>query len=191
MKFRCINCGAPRDRDNNKFDPCSYCGGLPEVSLSHDRGLLSSAIKAELRFKLEEKNDADLDLNAETSLVVLYLLDNLAVLAEARVSKLLQRYPTKASVLLLSAVVNLRDRGISKTPIRVIDEVVSKLNLILTLDSEEFLSDVAFLHTRIESDFYNRNCVKPSAKFKALGENLAGASNLETSVIAEIFPVRQ
>lgn len=189
MKFSCVSCGAPRGQSDSKFDPCEYCGGLPEVSLSHDRGLLSSAIKSQLRARLEAEDDAGLDLPSETSLIILYLLDDLTVLAEPRVANLLTLHPNNPSVVLLSAVVDLCGRGIAKTKIGAIDDVVSKLNLVLALDSGDHLSDVAFLVERIGADFYKRNGIKPSTKFKALSANLAGAANLEVAAIAEIFPV--
>ena len=66
--------------------------------------------------------------------------------------------------------------------------IISRLNLVLTLDSKEYLSDVAFLVGRIESDFYRHNGIKANTKFRELADNLVGASNLENAMIAEIFP---
>jgi len=187
MKFSCVSCGAPRSESDNKFAPCNYCGGLPEVSLAHDRGLLNTAIKNDLKEKLEKKQGADLNFNEETSLIVLYLLDNLTILAESRVNKLLNLYPANASALLLSAVVALREKGISKSKLGTIDETVSKLNMVLALDSQEYISDVAFLVEKIELDFYRYNGIKPNTKFRGLVENLSGAVSLKDSTIAEIF----
>ena len=187
MKFQCVSCGAPRSGNENKFSSCEYCGSLPEVTLSHDSGLLSAAVKSEIKTRLQGIDDNSLDLVSETSLIVLFLLDGLTTVAEPRLTRLLATYPNDAGVIVLSTVSSLLERGISKTKIGVIDESISKLNLALSLDSDGTAQDVAFLLERIGADFYRKNGIKPNRKFLALAENLGGLVLHQNTLLSQLF----
>lgn len=187
MKFQCVSCGASRSDGYNKFAACDYCGGLPEVSLSYDKGLFDYAAKSKLKHRLESFTNEAPDLNAEVSLATLYLMDDLADLAKQRISRLEASEPMNPRVLLLSVLCQLKERGIAKTKIAVIDEIVGKLNLILNLDSDQFFQDVKLIADVIYESFYKKNGIKPSSKFKVIMANLEGAPSSRDSVLASIL----
>jgi hypothetical protein len=93
----------------------------------------------------------------------------------------------EASVLVLSTVSSLMEKGVSKTKIGVIDECVSKLNLAVSLDSEGSAKDVAFLLEKIGTNFYRKNGIKPNQKYLALVENLNGLPFDDNTVISQLL----
>jgi hypothetical protein len=185
MKFQCVSCGAPRQDGADKFSACEYCGGLPEVSLSHDAGLLNYSVKQSIRTRLEglEKGDA----NAEASLIVLYLLDDLAQMADMRAETCLMKDPTNPQFLLLSAVAKLKERGVHKTKISVIDDVIAKLNMALSLDSGALTQEIKTIIDIIGERFYKKNGIKPSQRFLVLRDNLSGIAPPQNSILLEIL----
>lgn len=187
MKFQCISCGAPRTDADDKFSACAYCGGLPEVSLSHDSSVIGFSIKSEVRGRLEKKEQNRDDIKAETSLIVLYLLDDLHELALSRIEPLLGSNPYDPELLILSATVDLKERGVRKTKIATIDKVVSKLNLAVSSDAKGLEAEVKCILDIVRSQFYEVNSIKPSKKFLGLCKNLSGISPETKTVLLEIL----
>lgn len=187
MKFKCISCGAPRNSSKNKFEPCEYCSGIPEVTLAHDSSLLNSSLKNDLRHLIEAKDCQELDWKAENSLIILYLLDDIVVLAKQRVKKLLVKEGSNPYVLMLNVICILKERGISKSKISVIDEAVSQINLILTLEPNELSQEMKYILDKIGSFYYQKNGIKPNSKFNSLIENLKTIPMADDCVISQIL----
>lgn len=187
MKFKCVSCGAPRTSMKNKFEPCEYCSGIPEVTLAQDSSLLNSSLKNDLRKRIEATDCQELDWKAENSLIILYLLDNIVILAKQRVSKLLVKEGSNPYVLMMNVICILKERGITKSKISVIDEAVSQINLILSLEPNELSQEMKYILDKIDNFYYRKNGIKPSSKFNSLLQNLNSFPMANDCVISQIL----
>ena len=86
MSKNCLNCGAPRE--SNIRAECSYCGTPPAISLTQT----GSAFTVEIRNNIQKNLQGNPDNEAEEnlSLAILYLLNNLPILASPIVDNIIQ-----------------------------------------------------------------------------------------------------
>jgi len=170
--MKCINCGAPRKEAQGANANCDYCGSLSAISLSYESSFFDASIKNAVRNRLE--NDASYadDPDAQVSLVILYLLDDLFEMSSMLVSQLSNSAPREPKYLILKAVTILSQRGIKRSKIKVIEEATSLLNFAASFSSESEVGDIAELGAMIKTHYYDKNGITPNRKLLGLLDNV-------------------
>jgi hypothetical protein len=183
MSKNCLNCGAPRELDIRA--KCSYCGTPPAISLIQSGSTFTVAIRDNIKNNLQgnTENEAEDDL----SLAILYLLNNLPVLALPIVDNVLLKYPTNGRALVIKSVCFLKEKGIKRSNDKKVDEVTSMLNMAVALDEGSTRQEVHFLMQKIQTSYYTYNHIRPSKMFKELYENLGTLSENEGTILDEIL----
>ena len=162
----CISCGAPRQ--GRAFPAtCQYCGRLHSVSLAHEFSLFDENVKSELRSVLDVQGAAA-SIEKTYSIVLLYLLDGLADLAEYHVSKLLQTNPETPQVFILKALLLLNKKGVKKSKISDVEAAISSLNLGIALGGDSVRDEVAQLASIIFHGYYKHNSISVNPKLSGL-----------------------
>ena len=183
MSKNCLNCGAPRE--SNIRAECSYCGTPPAISLTQT----GSAFTVEIRNNIQKNLQGNPDNEAEEnlSLAILYLLNNLPILASPIVDNIIQNKPTSGRALVIKAVCLLKERGVKKAKDKTIDEVTSMLNMALALDEKSTHKEVHLLMHKIQTNYYSFNHIRPSKSFKDLYQNLGTLEQIDVTILDEIL----
>ena len=108
--MKCINCGAPRKESQGPSANCKYCGGLRVISLSYESSLFDSSLKNSIRDRIENDDSYADDPDAQVSLIILYLLDDLFEMSSMLVSQLCNSGPREPKYIILKAVTILSER---------------------------------------------------------------------------------
>ena len=93
-------------------------------------------------------------------------------MADTVIDKFLTNHPDNPRFLLLRSISALKSRGIRKTKLKDIEEIIGTLNVILGFDSETFAADVNVVADAIHHQFYQRNRIKPNATLVGLLDTL-------------------
>lgn len=166
----CISCGAPRTGGGYPQE-CEYCGRLHSVSLAYETSLFSADIKSELKKSLGSPTTVS-DTEKDYAIVVLYLLEDLADIAEHHLNLLVQANPNDPKTLILRALFLLSKRGVRKTKIADVESAVSLLNLAASLGDEHIGPELSELGNIIFYGYYQRNSIAPNKKLLGFLANL-------------------
>ena len=185
--MKCINCGAPRNKNQGASANCDYCGGLSVISLSYESSLFDSSLKNSIRDRIENDDSYADDPEAQVSLIILYLLDDLFEMSSMLVSELCKSAPREPKYIILKAVTILSERGIKKSKIKTIEEASSLLNLAASFSSESELGDISELASMIKVLYYKTNGINPNAKLLGLLDNVGERSLKNESLMSSIL----
>ena len=187
MPMKCINCGAPRKENQGANANCDYCGGLSVISLSYESSLFDSSIKKSVRDRIESDKSYEDDPDAQVSLAILYLLDNLFEMSSMLVNQLSNSAPREPKYMILKAVTMLSERGIKKSKIKVIEKATSLLNLAASFSAESQIGDIAELGAMIKTYYYGKNGIKPNSKLLGLLDNVGETNVKSESLMGSIL----
>ena len=185
--MKCINCGAPRSQNQAATANCDYCGGLSIISLSYESSFFDSSLKNSIRERIENDDSYTDDPDAQVSLIILYLLDDLFEMSSMLVNELCKSSPREPKYMILKAVTILSERGIKKSKIKVIEEASSLLNLAASFSAESELGDISELASMIKVSYYKTNSINPNAKLLGLLENVGERSIKSESLMGSIL----
>ena len=185
--MKCINCGAPRNKNQGASANCDYCGGLSVISLSYESSFFDSNMKSSIKDRIENDDSYADDPDAQVSLIILYLLDGLFEMSSMLVNDLCKSAPREPKYIILKAVTILSERGIKKSKIKTIEEASSLLNLAASFSSESELGDISELASMIKISYYKTNGLNPNAKLLGLLENVGERSHKNESLMGSIL----
>ena len=185
--MKCINCGAPRNDSQGASANCGYCGGLSVISLSYESSFFDSNMKNSIRDRIENDDSYADDPEAQVSLIILYLLDDLFEMSAMLIGDLCKTSPREPKYIILKAVTILSERGIKKSKIKTIEEASSLLNLAAAFSSESELGDISELASMIKTAYYETNGINPNAKLLGLLDNVGERSHKNESLMGSIL----
>ena len=185
--MKCINCGAPRNNTQGVNANCEYCGAISVISLSYESSFFDSNLKSSIRDRIENDDSYANDPDAQVSLIILYLLDDLFEMSSMLISDLCKSAPREPKYIILKAVTILSERGIKKSKIKTIEEASSLLNLTTSFSSESELDDISELASMLKEIYYKKNGIKPNAKLLGLLENVGERDLKDDSLMRSIL----
>lgn len=185
--MKCINCGAPRNDTQGANANCEYCGAISTISLSYESSFFDSSLKGSIRDRIENDVSYANDPDAQVSLIILYLLDDLFEMALMIITDLCKSAPREPKYMILKAVTILSERGLKKSKIKSVEEASSLLNLAASFSAEAELGDIAELASMIRTFYYKNNGINPNAKLIGLIENVGERDLKDESLMRSIL----
>jgi hypothetical protein len=184
--MKCISCGAPRTGSSFPQN-CDYCGSLHTVSLAYESSLFDNTVKQALRDKLETSSNLLADVDAQVSLIILYLLDDLTDLAKLHLEELMKSNPREPKLFILRAATLLNERGLKRSRLSAVEEAVSLINLAAATGGENTANDVAEITNLIHNGYYKKNSINPNSKLSGLLEKVGVRDPKVDSILSSII----
>lgn len=182
MSKKCINCGASNSPTN---ELCEYCGTPLFISLAHSSSLFSNELRDNIYTNLQTADNKELD--SEISLIILFLLDDLAEEAQKIVERLMNENAKYPRLLLVKAIVEFKISGVYKASPVEAKQVISTVNIALSLGEEEIAAEAKALLISLLNEYYHYNSIRVPDKLESVIAKLQNVPIPENCIINEIF----
>lgn len=182
MSKKCINCGAS---NASTADVCEYCGTPLFISLAHGSNLFSKELRDNIYTNLQTTDNKELD--SEISLIILFLLDDLAEEAQKIVERLMIEHAKYPRLLLIKAIVEFKISGVYKASPVEAKQIISNVNIALSLGEEEIASEAKSLLLSLQKNYYQYNSINAPDKLDLILSKLENIPVPENCIINEIF----
>ena len=156
------------------------------VSLTDDASILKDDLVEKYRnfYTSDAKNN---ELAAKLSLATVYLFDDLPDLAEDIIIQLQAMAPREPRVMLLDCLTTLKLNPMRKIKLTTIEDLLSKLNIVLQNGSDEELSSAIQIARYIDECYYVRNGILRNKLLQRILTQYAGFDGHNDSLINQIL----
>tara|TARA_B110000208_G_C11572225_1_gene359327 strand:+ start:208 stop:681 length:474 start_codon:yes stop_codon:yes gene_type:complete len=155
--------------------------------LAYESSLFDNTVKQALRDKLETSSNLLADVDAQVSLIILYLLDDLTDLAKLHLEELMKSNPREPKLFILRAATLLNERGLKRSRLSAVEEAVSLINLAAATGGENTANDVAEITNLIHNGYYKKNSINPNSKLSGLLEKVGVRDPKVDSILSSII----